>query len=589
MRSVRAVAASITSGEVTATEVMSDTLDRIAAYDRIQPQVWIRRFESEQLIGRAAEIDQRLAAGESLPLAGVPFAIKDNIDLAGLPTTAACPAFSSEPSASAAVVDRLVAAGAIPVGKTNLDQFATGLVGTRSPYGIVACAYNRDYVSGGSSSGSAVAVAAGLVPFALGTDTAGSGRVPAAFNRLFGFKPARGRWSTRGVLPACPSLDCVSVFAQTLQDVALLDSVVAGFDPADPWSREVPSFSKPVGTLRIGMLEGAALDACEPETRNLYQQTLARLSNGKVILKPVDFALLQKASELLYEGPWIAERSQSVFGTLGVARDAVHPVVRDVLSGAMRVSGEDVFAGLHALQDYRRQADSMWEEVDCLLLPTAPGPLTIDAALARPIERNARLGSYTNFVNLLDLSAVAVPASGYGAGPGFGVTLIAPAGADRALFDWVEAIGLSAHADAFDIDTRPRDEVLLAVVGAHLAGMPLHWQLETRGAKLVTRTRTVPSYRLYAMANSSPPKPALVRDDSGAAIEVEVYALDKGAFGSFVEEVPPPLAIGTVEVERLGHVKGFVAEPRATEGALDITRLGGWRHFIASKETVSRQ
>ena len=576
--SVAGIAAHVQAGRRSAVAVIEDVLARLDAYDAIQPAVWISRFEPAALRAAAAAVDARVAAGETLPLAGVPFAVKDNIDLAGLATTAACPAFADEPEQSATVVAKLVAAGAIPVGKANLDQFATGLNGTRSPYGIPRNAYNRAWVSGGSSSGSAVAVAAGLVAFALGTDTAGSGRVPAAFNHLVGLKPSKGRWSSTGLVPACRTLDCITVFASNTEDAALVDRIAAGFDATDSLSRALPDV--PRAHRRIGVPRP---EQCrwfgDIESEFLYHQALAGLDAELV---EIDLAPLDEAARLLYDGPWVAERTAALQDLLLDNPDAIHPVVREIVEGGFGYSAIDAFNGAYRLAELARIAEAMWEQVDLLALPTAPTSYRVAEMLAEPIRLNASLGAYTNFVNLLDMAAIAVPTGSYVSGVGFGVTLMGPAGTDRALIEAANAL-FPAPASPPPLDLEGRMEtVKLAVVGAHLEGMPLHWQLTSREAKFVEATTTAPTYKLYAMSESVPPKPALVHsEEGGAAIALEVYELDMAAFGSFVAEVPPPLAIGTVTLADGSMVKGFVAEPRALAGAEDITALCGWRAYLA--------
>ncbi len=571
-----AIAADIRSGRRTAVEVIDEVIRRLEAYDAVQPAVWISRFDPAALRAAAATVDTRVADGEDLPLAGVPFAAKDNIDIAGLDTTAGCPAFAYPPTRSATVIERLVAAGAIPVGKTNLDQFATGLNGTRSPYGIPRNAYNRAWVSGGSSSGSAVAVAAGLVAFALGTDTAGSGRIPAAFNHLIGFKPTRGRWSGRGLVPACRTLDCITVFAATTDDAARVDDAIAGFDREDGYSRaidDVPRARRRIGIPRTDQRPWFG----DIESGFLYDVALAGLDAELV---EIDMAPLNEAARLLYNGPWVAERTAALRDLLRDDPDAIHPVVRAIVEDGLAYSAVDVFAATYRLADLARIAEDMWAEVDLLALPTAPTSYRVSEMLAAPIALNASLGAYTNFVNLLDMAAIAVPTGRYHSGVGFGVTLMGPAGTDRSLIEAAKTL-FPAPAPPPPLDLEGRmDTVKLAVVGAHLKDMPLHWQLTSRDARFVGEAKTAANYRLYAIADSVPPKPALVHSDDGAAIAIEVYELDMAAFGSFVDEVPPPLAIGTVTLEDGSLVKGFVAEPRATIGAEDITALGGWRRYL---------
>ena len=582
------IARRVAAGETTAEAVARDVLARVRAYEAIQPEVWISRFSEDQLIVRARSIDARLAAGEVLPLAGAPFAIKDNIDLEGLDTTAACPAFAFRPERSAETVRRLIAAGALPVGKTNLDQFATGLVGTRSPYGACRAVHNLDYVSGGSSAGSAVATAAGLVAFALGTDTAGSGRVPAALNGLYGLKPTKGRWSTTGLLPACRSLDCITVFSHTAEDAALVDGVLAAFDAEDVYSRRAPAAPPAIdpSSFRFGLPRPDQRNFLgDAQSARLFDAAVARIEamGGRPV--EVDIAPLIEAARLLYQGPWVAERTAAIEDFLRRSPQAVHPVVRGIISGGFAMSAIDAYRGEYALKAFARQAEPLFEAVDVLVLPTCPTTYRLREVLAEPIALNANLGLYTNFVNLLDMSALSLPAGFRDNATGFGVTLIGPAFADRALLSLAQAYEEAAPMPQTPplATTGVQAPVRLCVVGAHLAAMPLHWQLTSREAKLWRRCKTAPAYRLYAMANTTPPKPALVHvGEGGAEIEVEVYELDVAAFGSFVVEVPAPLAIGTVMLDDGTEVKGFVAEPRALEGATDITALGGWRAYIAT-------
>ena len=580
-RGAAAIADAVRSGRTSALAMAEDTLVRLAAYDAVQPQIWISRVAPDDLLAAAHAVDARIAAGEELALAGVPYAVKDNIDVNGLETTAACPAFAYRPAKSAGVVKRLEAAGAICVGKTNLDQFATGLVGTRSPYGIPRNAYNLAYVSGGSSSGSSVAVAAGLVPFALGTDTAGSGRVPAAFNHLVGFKPSRGRWSTRGLVPACRTLDCITVFTGTVADARLIDTVVAGYDPADPWSK--PLADAPLQPQRIGVpCHGQRMWFGDSQSEYLYERALDRLAATAEIVE-LDITPLLDAARLLYGGPWVAERTAAMESLLAENPAAIDETVRSIVEPGRDMSAVELWNGIYRLAELKRHAGEMWQSVDLLAFPTTGTTYRVAELLAAPIALNSNLGLYTNFVNLLDMAAVAVPAGARGNGTGFGITLIGPADSDRGLLAAAEAYLAAAELPApppLDLEGK-METVKLAVVGAHLKDMPLHWQLTSRDANFVGAFETAPSYRLYAMAGSLPPKPALVHSEDGSSIEVEVYELDVAAFGSFVAEVPPPLVIGTVTLADGSSVKGFVAEPRATNGAEDITHLGGWRAFIA--------
>jgi allophanate hydrolase len=574
----REIAAAVSARRISAEDVAAATLERIAAYDAVQPQAWISRFPNAAILGAARAIDARIRAGQTQPLAGVPFAVKDNIDVAGLPTTAACPDFAFNPERNATVVQKLLDAGAVCIGKTNLDQFATGLNGTRSPYGAPACVFNLDYVSGGSSSGSAVAVGAQLVPFALGTDTAGSGRVPAAFNGLVGLKPSKGRWSATGLLPACRSLDCITVFARDAEDCALVDGVVAGFDEADVYSRSLRD-------IQLGQRLGVPMARNMPwfgdlQAERLFAQAVERARGLGYTVREVDIAPLLEAAALLYDGPWVAERTAAIEDFLRERPGSIDPVVREIIEAGIGKTAVEAFRGQYKLAAAQRVADALWQQIDALLVPTSPTIYRLREMRANPIALNSHFGAYTNFVNLLDMSAIAVPAGFRLNGTGFGVSFFGPAGADRALLAMAEAWG-NPYPTPELAEAKPTDRIRLAVVGAHLQGLPLHGELTARDAVLVGTTQTAPSYRLYAMAGSVPPKPALVHDERGAAIAVEIYELDAAQFGGFVADVAPPLAIGTVTLADGSQVKGFVSEPRATKDAEDITQFGGWRAYLA--------
>jgi allophanate hydrolase len=569
--------------------VVERVLGAIAAA-RSNP-VWISVMPRERLLERAAALDGLDAAARArLPLFGIPFAIKDNIDCAGLPTTAACPAFAYEPPDDAAVVARLVAAGAIPVGKTNLDQFATGLVGTRSPYGAVRNAIDPAWISGGSSSGSAVAVALGQVAFALGTDTAGSGRVPAAFNGLVGLKPTRGLLSTRGVVPACRTLDCVSVFARSVADAVAVRDVAAAFDPADPFSRSAVRPAIDAAAFRFGVPREAQLEFHgDTGYARCFRAAAAaiRRAGGRIV--EIDFAPFLDAQALLYDGPWIAERQSAVGPFARAHPEALHPVTARVLASGAAFTAVDAFEAQYRLAALRRETEAVWASVDALLLPAAPTIYTVAELEANPVELNSRLGRYTNFANLLDLCALNLPAGSRVDGMPFGVSLLAPAFQDRRIAAVAARLELllagtgSSASLAAGEPAGPERPVRLAVVGAHLSGMPLNHQLTDRAAKLVRATRTSASYRLYALTDQVPPKPGLVRcpePAAGGPVDVEVWALSEQAFGAFVAEVPPPLCIGTVELADGERVKGFLCESHALAGREDITALGGWRRFV---------
>ncbi len=556
--------------------------------------IWITEVPGASLLERAAGLDA-LPADARGPLHGVPFAVKDNIDVAGLPTTAACPAFAYTPDASAPAVQRLLDAGAVLLGKTNLDQFATGLSGTRTPYGAPANAFDPAYICGGSSSGSALALAHGLVSFSLGTDTAGSGRVPAALGNLIGLKPSRGLVSSRGVLPACRSLDCISVFALTCADAQAVLEVIAGFDAADPFARaDWPTVPASGARFRFGVPGPDQLEFDgDGASAAAFAQVVASLQGLGGTAVPVDYSPFRETARLLYEGPWVAERRLALGDFMDRRPDAVLPVVREIILGADRFTAADLFAAEYRLQALRRAVAPVWQQVDCLLTPTVPTLYTRAALLADPVRLNNRLGHYTNHMNLLDLCAVAVPAGFLPSGLPFGVTLQAPAGHDRPLLaladrlhrahnTTVGATGL-ALADTTPMIADPPAAMLdLAVCGGHMQGLPLNHELTARGARLVERTHTAPGYRLYALVGFDPPRPGLVRDAAGGAIEVEVWRLPLAEVGAFLAGVPAPLAIGTVELAGGGTVKGFLCEAAALAGARDITTHGGWRAWLAA-------
>jgi allophanate hydrolase len=545
--------------------------------------VWISLIGWAQVKASLARLRR---ASTDLPLYGVPFAIKDNIDLAGTPTTAACPAFAYTPDASAFAVQRLIAAGAIPIGKTNMDQFATGLTGTRTPHGACASVVDGRYVSGGSSSGSAVAVAGGSVPFALATDTAGSGRVPAAMNGIVGFKASRGAIGVRGVVPACRSLDCVSLLTTSVADAARVLDVAAGHDPADPFSRagraQLAGRAATRPCARIAVPRPKQMEFCGDRFAAgawAAARTRARALGWELV--EIDFEPFAEAARLLYDGPWVAERYASVGAFVAEHRRQVDPIVRRVIMTGRDHRAADAFGAMHRLAELRRAAVATWhsESLDALLLPTAPTLFTEAQIADEPIARNALLGTYTNFVNLLDLCAVAVPAGLREDGLPFGISLIAPAGAERSLL----ALGAHWHDEVLAPAGRP-DTVRLAVVGAHLSGEPLNHQLVGAGASFVQTIDAAPGYRLYALPDTQPAKPGMVGGGpaDGPGIELEVWELPVEGFGRLVAGVPAPLVIGTVVLADGRSVKGFLCEADAVAGARDITGFGGWRAYRAS-------
>jgi allophanate hydrolase len=554
---------------MTAEDRVNELYDRIASAP-LNP-VWISLVPRTIALARVRE-----SRG---PLAGLTFAVKDNIDVAGLPTTAGCPAYAYSPKADATVVEKLVSAGAIPIGKTNLDQFATGLVGTRSPYGACSSVYDARYISGGSSAGSAVAVASGLVDFSLGTDTAGSGRVPAAFNNIVGMKPTRGLLSTKGVVPACRSLDCVSIFAKDCGTARRAYEAAKGFDEGDPYSRmgqcPAPWLG---GAFRFGVPAELEFFADE-EAANLYLKAVENLQALGGIKVEIDYSIFRDAAALLYSGPWVAERLAAIRGFLDAHADEMNPVVRGIIEGARKFSAVDAFEAEYKLREWKRASEAEWRKMDILFLPTTGTIYTHEQVASEPVKLNTSLGYYTNFVNLLDLAAVGVPAGFRPNGLPFGVSFIGPAFSDSAMLSLAD---LYHRGEA--VEPTPGC-VSVAVVGAHLTGQPLNWQLSSRGARLIETCRTAPGYRLYALDGTVPPKPGLVRDEAfkGPGIEVEVWAMPEEQFGGFVAGIPAPLGIGSATLENGNVVKCFICEGYAIAGAEEITSHGGWRNYLAAR------
>jgi allophanate hydrolase len=555
--------------------------------------VWISRVLHEVLAARAAALDALDADTRAgLPLFGIPFAIKDNIDASGLATTAACPAFAYRPGEDAPAVARLQAAGALLIGKTNLDQFATGLVGVRSPYGVARNPFDARYIPGGSSAGSAVAVAAGLASFALGTDTAGSGRVPAAFNNIVGLKPTKGLISLRGVVPACASLDCVSIFALMVDDAETVLSIAGGCDADDPFSRAGGQAAAIGPAFRFGVPHAPEFfgDALNPA---LYQRAIATFEAIGGTAIEFDYAPFLEIAKLLYEGPWVAERMAAVERIYRDRPEAMLPVTRAIIGNADKFTAVDVFRGQYRLQELRHATLPLWGKIDAMVLPTAPTIYTVEEVNAEPIALNSRLGHYTNFVNLLDLVALAVPAGFRSDGLPFGVTLIAPAWHDRALASlggrFARQLDLPLGATGHHLPPRLHreaggDGMMIAVVGAHLSGMPLNHQLTEGGASLIAATRTAPHYRLYEIAGA-PPRPGLVRagNSAGCAIDAELWSVTPTLLGALLAATEGPLSIGNVELADGRWVKGFLCEASATAGARDISEFGGWRRFLAAQ------
>ncbi len=541
------------------------------------PAIWITRRSDEEILALAQVLEDEGPRGRSLW--GLTCVIKDNIDVAGLPTTAGCPEFSYLPSASAPAVQCLIDAGALVLGKVNLDQFATGLVGVRSPYGVPRNVFNAAYVPGGSSSGSAVAVAAGIVDFALGTDTAGSGRVPAGFGNIVGLKPTIGSVLATRMVPACRSIDTISVFARTVDTALAVQRVIAAYDPADPYSRRMPSSALRRGSLpdgaRIAVADVGPL--CDDHVTHLYQRASALF-----MTETVDLAPFLTIARLLYDGPWVAERTSALREVVTARPEIMHPVTRAIVEAGLTRKTVDAFDAFHQLAQARRIAADLFARCDALLVPTAPFCPTLAELEADPIGSNSRLGTFTNFVNLCDLAAIAVPA-GFGPdGMPVGVTVIGPAWSEGRLAAIADHIhrGFTAGLEpAAPADPLGADETALFCIGAHMSGLPLNTQITSLGGRFLRVARTQPCYRLHAMGN----RPGMARATSGASIVGEVWALPTAAIGALLAMVPPPLGFGQVALED-GPCLGFVAETQGLEGTRDITAFGGWRAWLDARD-----
>lgn len=575
----------------TAFSVLKTHIDALPAQDN----AWIAIASEEQLRIQLDALAVRVKeAPGTLPLFGIPFAVKDNIDVAGWPTTAGCPAFTTIAQQDATAVANLKAAGAIVIGKTNLDQFATGLVGTRSPDGAVVNAFNADYVSGGSSSGSASVVARGLVPFAFGTDTAGSGRVPAGFNNIVGLKPTKGWLSSTGVVPACRLNDTLSVFALSVDDAFFVASLAGGPDSEDAYSRNNPATAPAaMGETPVFAIPSQPIFFGDTQAEMAWHKALDALRESGATLRPVDFSPFSQLAEQLYQGPWVAERTAAV-GEMLQHPDQMDPTVYSIIAAGLQYSAVDAYNAEYLRATLAKQILAALSQVDALVVPTSPTIHTLEEMKQEPVRFNSQFGTYTNFTNLADLSALAVPAPFRADGLPAGITLIAPAWHDRALADfgirWQRQLGLPLGATGQVLSPRtaslPRSDqhVRIAVVGAHLRGMPLNFQLTNRNAVFVEATETAPCYRLFALANTQPAKPGIARQSTGAAIAVELWDIPLARFGEFVVEIPSPLGIGTIELCDGRWVKGFICEPAALSDATDITEFKGWRNWIARRE-----
>jgi allophanate hydrolase len=593
---IQSLHAAYASGSTVA-DVVAMLFARIA--EAADPGIFIHLADKADLMAQGAALGA--FDPEAKPLWGIPFAVKDNIDVAGMPTTAACPAYAYSPEKDATVVALLKAAGALVVGKTNLDQFATGLVGVRSPYPIPRNAVDPSLVPGGSSSGSAVATARGIVSFALGTDTAGSGRIPAGLNNIVGLKPTIGALSASGVVPACRTLDCVSIFALTVEDAYRVLQIAARQDAGDPYSKavEIPPLGKRPPVLSVGIPASSDLKFFgDTAMADGFDTALKILEKLGCRLVEIPFADFYATADLLYEGAWVAERYAAIADFFAAHEMSMHPVTRQIIGGARKLSAADAFKGLYALQAYKAKLKPVIASVDIICVPTAPTHYSVDAVLADPIASNSRLGTYTNFVNLLDMCGIAVPAGRRSDGLPMSITLLAAAGRDAltaTLAHDIQAVSSTTlGATGWTLPASPAiaspaadNTIEVAVVGAHLSGMPLNGQLRELGALFCRAARTAPTYRLYALAGQSVPKPGLVRvgNGGGAAIDVEIWRLDASAFGRFVAAIPPPLGIGTVLLEDGSAPKGFLVESAGLTDAIDISHYGGWRSFSADRQS----
>lgn len=564
-------------------DVLQEVFARIAAVD--DPGIFLHLADLAALEPQVAALG---AYDPARPLWGVPFVVKDNIDVAGMPTTAACPAWSYLPEEDSFAIARLRAAGAIPIGKTNLDQFATGLVGTRTPWPVPRNARDANIVPGGSSSGSAVSVGHGFVPFALGTDTAGSGRVPAALNGIVGLKPSIGMVSASGVVPACRTLDTISIFARNVPDAHTVLQVMAGYDDADPYARNIP-----VAPLRPTP-PAVSVGVPNSATRKFFGDTVqaaafeadldALRQRGARIVE-LDFTPFYDVANMLYEGAWVAERHSVIETLLSETPEAVHPVTRAIIGKAEGLSATDAFRGMYRLAELRRICAPLIASVDMLAVPTIPTFYTLADLEADPVTPNSNLGTYTNFINLLDMCALAVPTAPRADGRPGSLTLLAPAGQDTRLV--AEAMAL--HGQTVVAPTAlPDDEITIAVCGAHMSGLPLNHQLTQLNAHFLKATQTAPCYTFHALAGGPPERPGLVRAETGgASIALELWSLPKTALGHLMCKIPAPLGLGSIELSDGSRATGFLCEAAGTGGGRDITATGGWRHYLS--EIVAAQ
>jgi len=585
------------AGGLSPEAVIAEACRRIAA--AADPAIFITLRPEAEALAEASALPP--FDPEAFPLWGVPFAVKDNIDVAGLPTTAACPAYAHVPDRDAFVVARLRAAGAIPLGKTNLDQFATGLVGVRSPYGVPRNAIDPEIVPGGSSSGSAVAVARGIVSFALGTDTAGSGRVPAALNNIVGLKPTVGALSATGVVPACRTLDTISVFALTVPDAWAAYGAACAYDGEDAYSRRIPAppLAAPPPVLTIAVPDGPSREFFGDMAQAAsFEAALSRLAALGAKVVEIDFAPFFDVARMLYEGAWVAERMTVVEDLMRREPSALHPVTARIIGAADGLSAADAFRGIYRLAELRRKAEALMAGADLLCVPSIPTFYGLADLEADPVGPNSRLGTYTNFVNLMDLCGIAVPTGPRSDGRPGSVTLLARAGQDALAATLGQVLHAAAAPELGATGFRlPRPaspdpaplpgETAIALVGAHMSGLPLNGQITAIGGRFLEAAATSPDYRLYALAGGPPARPGLLRTgDGGASIALEIWAVRTEGLGSLLAQIPAPLGLGRVRLSDGRQVTGFLVEKAGLEGARDITAHGGWRAFLAEAATA---
>ena len=556
------------SGELTPRKLVADIRRRIVAVEN--PNIWIHLLTEEELEPYLEYLDGQDA--ESLPLYGIPFAIKDNIDLAGVPTTAACKAYAYMPEESSPVVAQLIEAGAIPIGKTNLDQFATGLVGVRTPYGAPRNPYAPDRVPGGSSCGSAVALSEGLVSFSLGTDTAGSGRVPAAFNKLWGVKPSKGRLSTNGLVPACRTLDCISIFALNAADSQLVLKVAEGYDVDDAYSQPTLDTALPISKV-IGIPQAEQLMFFgDAGYEGAWVSAVADLKSKGWEIVEIDFEPFLKAARLLYEGPWVSERTAALKDFLESNPDDFFPATKTIVGGGLNNTAVEAFAAPYKLADLKRESESVWDGLAAIVTPTAGGFPTLAEMEADPIGPNSTLGYYTNFMNLLDLCALATPAGETASGLPFGITWIAPRDADKALIE---------IADKGPVALDGADQLSILLFGAHMSGLPLNSQVQRLGGRFVSEVQTASNYKMVYLPEPAPHRPGILRvSDGGVSITAEEWLFPKASLGQFLSTIQQPLGLGHVELKDGRKVHGFLCESAAANAAKDISETGSWRGFL---------